>query len=221
MSRAVAASLLVLLCPLRSVPEPAGLGPAVSGGVVVDEDGRPLQGVRYWVSAHEELTSEGWTLVQFLGIAQMQFTGEDGRFEVPAREGLRCDVDFDASGYVPSFVQEFELGEDVRVVMHRGFDVRGRVRQRQDGSIRPAEHARVSIRRPNARGLWFETEVLADSAGEFVFPGFLARSDHGEECSPEGWGWQLSCSGAVFELPERVDRPLDDIEVEISIRRGR
>jgi hypothetical protein len=103
--------------------------------------------------------------------------------------------------------------------MQRGFDVRGRVEQRSDADGHPGEGARVSIRRPNARGLWFETEVATDLTGGFSFPGFLQRSAAGEEHAAPDSGWQLVCAGAVYELPERSDGPIDGIRVEVVIRR--
>jgi len=216
----VAAGLVVGLGEQDSARSARWSAAAPSRGRVVDESGTPLRGVRYWVSGNEERTADDWQVVFFSGVAEMRFTDEEGRFEIPGRTGLRSDLDFDLSGFVPVFVQGLEPGQERSVVMQRGFDVRGRVRQRTGDGESSVDGARVSIRRPNPRGLWFQTDVATDSAGEFVFPGFLARANGAEITGPKDAGWQLVCAGASFDLPERVARAIDDLEVEVAIRRG-
>lgn len=190
---------------------------APSRGTVVDESGNPVAGVRYGSSGFEERTADGWRVMHFSGLAEMRFTGSDGRFEVPQREGLRSDVDFDKSGFVPVFVRGLESDREIQVTLRRGLDVRGSVRQRTPSGESAAEGVRVVLRRPNPRGLWFETEAFTDARGEFAFPGFLPGS---QSQGAEGPGWQLVCSGAVLDLPAHVDRPIDDLRVEVALGRG-
>lgn len=216
MKRSAVAVLLSLLVvsqeALQEVVAPAA--PPVRG-VVVDEAGRPLEGVRWWVSGHEQLQGGAWVLTHFLGIPKVERTGADGSIEVPAREGLRYDVDLDAEGFAPAFLRRLEPGAEPRVVLHRGQTVSGRVVQVVDGVERPLLLVPVELQLPNERGLWFSSERRTEMDGSFTFSHFLPDVPGSEA----GRVWRLVCAGAFLELDPQPLQPVEDLRVEISITR--
>jgi hypothetical protein len=195
-------------------------------GVVVDEAGQPLAGVRWWVSGHEMLQDGQWVVTHFLGssgpgvpglprLDRLRTTGPDGRFEIPTREGLRYDVDLDAAGFAPAFLRRLEPGARPRVVLRRGETVSGRVLQVVDGLERPLLLVPVELQLPNERGPWFSSERRTDMDGGFTFSRFLLH----EPGSEAGRVWRLVCAGAFLELEPGPPGPIDDLRVEVSITR--
>jgi hypothetical protein len=77
---------LGLLLPLLALPpqDPGGDPPQAEPvqGVVVDESGQPLAGVRWWVSGHEMLQDGQWVVTHFLGSPR----GRDHRPRRPLRD---------------------------------------------------------------------------------------------------------------------------------------
>jgi len=213
-SRLLLALPLLLLSAAQTPQDAAPLPPV--RGIVVDETGQPLGGVRWWISGNETLQDGQWVVTHFLGLAKVETTGADGRFELPCRAETRYDLDFDADGFTPAFLQELESGADVRIVMRRGFTVSGRVFQRVDGEARPLGFVQVEMRRPNERGLWFTSQRTTDLEGRFTFDRFLPAG------SPDqaGYLWQAFCAGATLDLDPTPSGPIDDLRVEISITHG-
>lgn len=190
-------------------------------GVVVDEAGRPLGGVRYWISGYEERQGTSWVLTHFTGGTRIHFTEPDGSFEVPGRAELRYDLDFDSEGHTPAFVLRAEAGSEQRVVMRRGRDLAGRVVQVDDEGERPIHHARVSVRKPNPRGLWFERETTTGADGAFEFPGFLPSGEAGQDIPGGDAGWGVVCAGAHLPLRQAPGEDVDDVRIEIRMARAR
>ena len=208
MQRFLALGLLAL--PAWFVGPPPAQETEPVRGVVVDEQGRPLPGVRLWISGFEERAGKGWNVVHFTGQPRIQTSDARGRFEIPGRDHLRYDLDFDLDGRRPAFVQAAEPGADLRVVMEAGRALRGRVVQVGPDGERAIEGAPLAVTRPNGRGLWFQSERRSAADGSFAFAGFLP---------PEGAeGWVLRCAGASLPL-EGVD--VEGLRVEIRMTDGR
>jgi hypothetical protein len=216
MTRTTLALLLPFLLPLAP-QDPGATSVQIEPvcGIVVDEAGQPLGGVRWWVSGHETLQDGQWVVTHFLGLAKIETTGADGRFELPGRPDLRYDVDLDADGFAPAFQRQLEPGAQPRVVLRRGHTVSGRVVQLVDGQERPLHVVPIELQRPNERGLWFSSQRTTELDGSFAFRHFLpGEPDRG---APEAWS--LVCAGASLELDPERSGPIEDLKVEISITR--
>ncbi len=209
---AVVLTPFVAVLPASEAPQdPAPFSAAAPvRGVVVDEEGAPQPGVRCWVSGFEQLQGDTWVVTHFSGKTRIHTTGPDGSFEISARTGLRFDIAFDAAGFSPSEKTAVEPGAELRVVMRKGRTVSGRLVQIVNGSEQPIESARVTIRRPNPRGLWFETERWTGSEGRFRFTNFLPAEGGGAE-------WQLVHGGAVLPLATGPGEEVLDVRIEVRM----
>ncbi len=205
--------LAFLAADLANRGGPQDTATAPIRGVVTDEGGATLGGVRYWISGFERRDGNSWRLLHRSGEPRYAWTGPDGSFEVPGHADLRYDVDFDADGYSPAFLLQAEPGSQHQVVMRKGRTVSGSVVQQVPGGPKTVAHAPVSVRRSNPRGLWFERKVATDADGLFVFRHVLPIWEDGA-CE-----WSLDYAGARLSLDPDDVEGVDDILIEVRIER--
>jgi hypothetical protein len=197
--------LPTLLLFFVSASQEAQVDSAPIRGQVVDEEGAPVAGARHWVSGFEERVDGEWRLVFFTGETLVSTTDAEGRFELPTRPGLRYDLDFDIHGKAPAFYTQVEAGAQLKVVVHEGLDVAGRVVLENGDGIAGFE---VGLERPNGRGVWFRTRARTDEDGRFEFPAFR-----------EGGEWQVTVGRATLPLEAKQGEVVDDLLVEIRLSR--
>jgi len=139
-------------------------------GRVIDEEGKPLAGVKWWISGIEELRDGHWIVVHRLGRPRENVTEAGGRFVVTFRENVRYDLQFDKGGFGPAFVYQIsQETPEINVVMKKGIPIRGSVSRLVNGIPEPvAGSAVVVLRLPNSRGFWYSKNVFVGHEGEFV-----------------------------------------------------
>ncbi len=195
--------------------------PTTVRGRVTDEAGKPLAGVKWWISGIEEWRDGSWELVFRMGVARIQTTDEDGRFEVTFREKVRYDLQFDKWGYGPAFLYQVSAqSPEIHVVMRKGLPVRGTVTRL--GTNEPCVDATVvELRLPNRRGVWYKKSTLVHHDGKFQF--FACPPPQ----PPKWFGcerptkWQLVCAGEVVEIDVVKAKPVDEIHFQIEVKVNR
>lgn len=193
--------------PARQHSPPFSPATPVSG-VVVDDKGTPLPDVRYWASGFERQNGDTWELTHFTGETRVHTTGRDGRFEVPGRVGVRCDITFDSRGFAPAEKRALEPGTELRVVLRKGKTVSGRVVQSDGEMESPVVGTGVVIQRANPRGPWFTSRRRTDDTGRFEFTNFLPP----DEDDP---AWELVYGGVA--VPLTAGRGKDTYDVLFSV----
>ena len=160
--------LLSLLCMLSFFTLTVQAGDSIKGQVV-DETGKPLEGVTWMISGIEELHDGKWTRVHRTGVPRKDTTDDEGRFVVSFPERLRYDLQFRKSGFAPAFI--FEVSADspeIRLTMKRGERIHGTVKRLIDGQLKPVPMASVELRLPSW-DFWYQERVFTGPSGEFEF----------------------------------------------------
>ncbi len=201
-------------------------------GRVVDEEGKPLGGVSWWISAIEEWKDGHWIVVNRSGYTQKNVTDENGRFNLIFRENVRYDLQFfDKGGYGPTFLYQISKETpEINVVMKKGIPIRGTVSRLVNGIPEPVRgSAVVVLRLPNSRGTCYSKHVFVGYDGEFVLfasvplqlPMELDISANGE---PRPYRkWQVVFAGEIVQIEVEEGKQIDDIhfEVEVKVTRGK
>jgi hypothetical protein len=181
-------------------------------GQVVDENGKPLDGVTWTVSAIEELHDGKRKLIMHSGKPEKGTTDSEGLFTVPFHKPQRYDLQLHKSGFAPAFLFEVSVGSpQIKVTLKRGQSIHGTVRRWVNGKPRPAEKETVVLCLPG-RGLWYEEKVLTDSKGRFEFRACAAPV----EPSGQKWTWQVVYLNQTVELDVQDGRPVDEVNFESS-----
>jgi len=204
--------LLAVLYMLSFAPMAAQAESSIRGQVV-DENGKPLDGVTWRISGIEELRDGNWTLVMYTGLPREDTTDSNGRFIVPFYEPRRYDLQFHKAGFAPAFL--FEVAADspeIRVTLKRGESIHGIVSRRVDGNLMPVWMKVVVLRLPS-RDFWYEERVVTDRAGRFEFRACAPPSE------PSGLKrkWYVVLADQVVEIDVRDGEPVDEVDFEIEV----
>jgi hypothetical protein len=197
-------------------------------GQVVDETGKPLEGVTWRISGIEELRDGKWTRVHRTGEPCENTTDGEGRFVVPFRERLRYDLQFRKFGFAPAFI--FEVSADspeIRLTMKRGESIHGTVKRLTDGQLKPVPMASVELRLPSW-DLWYQERVFTGPRGEFEFRACAPPSEPpfpsgnlvegtGKQDSPLKRKWQVVYEGEVVEIDVHDGEPVEAVDFEIVV----
>jgi hypothetical protein len=102
---------------------------ATVAGVVTDEDGNPLEGVRVQLCGIETLRDGVWERVRRRGRMPWWPTDKQGRFKIEFGEpNIRYDFWFEKQGFAPAFLYGISAESDeLKVVLRKGVTVTGRV----------------------------------------------------------------------------------------------
>jgi hypothetical protein len=180
-------------------------------GQVVDESGKPLDGVTWWISAIEELHDGKWILVIYSGMPSEHTTDSNGCFIVPFHGLQRYDLQFHKSGFAPAFL--FEVAADspeIKVTLKQGEIIHGTVSRRVDWNLMPVRMEEVVLRLP-CRDVWYQERVFTDHNGRFEFHACAPPSD------PSGHKrkWQVVLADKAVEIDVRDGEPVDAVDFEI------
>jgi hypothetical protein len=197
-------------------------------GQVVDETGKPLEGVTWRIIGIEELRDGKWMRVHRSGEPREDTTDSEGRFVVPFRERLRYDLQFRKFGFAQAFI--FEVSADspeIRLTMKRGESIHGTVKRLIDGQLKPVPMASVELRLPSW-DFWYQERVFTGPSGEFEFRacappsepplpsgnlvGGMGKQDSSRKCK-----WQVVYEGEVVEIDVRDGEPVEAVDFEIVV----
>ena len=180
---------------LSSVGEAKPL--AAVAGVVTDEVGKPLEGVKVQLCGMETLQDGVWKRECRDGWMPWWTTDKKGRFAIEFGEPhIRYDLWFEKRGFAPTFMYGISgKSGELKVVLRKGVIVTGTVaRLMEAGGEKPVEVAQVVLSGPST-DLMYRQESLTDHEGRYRFRASRA---------PEGKKWSV-----VF-LNERVDLDIGD-----------
>jgi len=202
-------------------------------GRVIDEQGKPLAGVKWWISGIEELRNGHWVVVHRLGFPRKNVTDADGRFVVKFYENIRYDLQFDKWGFGPVFLYQISaISPEISVVMKKGVPILGSVTRLVDGTKEPVSGATgVELRLPNPRGRWYSKRVHLDHQGKFecfASPPPQMPIDSRLACESEEFRqmlqspeWQVVCAGEIVKIDVEQDKHIDEIHFEIQVKVNR
>ncbi|MCG8406175.1 MAG: carboxypeptidase-like regulatory domain-containing protein, partial [Phycisphaerales bacterium] len=116
-------------------------------GIVKDETGRPLEGVKVQVGRMESFEDGRWVHVAELGEMPWETTDKDGRFSLEIGDNIRYDLWFDKQDFAPTFLYEVKANsKPIRVTLKRGMIVTGTVERFVGDKKRPVEGVKVGGR---------------------------------------------------------------------------
>jgi hypothetical protein len=199
-------------------------------GRVIDEQGKPLAGVKWWVSGIEELYEGHWIVVYRTGIPQEHTTGSDGRFVLTFQKNARYDLQFDKWAFGPVFLYQISAtSPEINVVMKKGVPIRGSVTRLVNGTREPASGATmVELRLPNSRGLWYSKKVFVDHQGNFecfASPPPQPLTEFLLTCNGKAFQhrsqpakWQVVFAGEILEIDVEQEKQVDEINFEIQVK---
>lgn len=210
-----------LLCAL--VVERCGAQTNVAG-VVVSEDGKPIQGVRCCISGWPQ-PSGGHTF--YSGMQIYALTDEQGHFSIPIpRADPLVDLQFDLDGgqsfitrgappfsYVPKYAPVFlskvrPADGPVKVIMGEGKVFKVRLVERSGEKLLPIAQADVELELSN-EGWWYQCSKRTDDKGEIRF----------RVSQPVGGrSWMIQYAGKMLPVDYGQLKADSVLNVEISVK---
>jgi hypothetical protein len=210
-------------------------------GIIVDEDGRPLKGVKVRVSGVEKKLSDGkWDRNRRCAFLMPQvtiddagrFTSDESAFTLPSKEQeIRVNLWFEKDGYAPTFVYGVRPDkDDLKVVMEPGIQIAGNVRRSIKGKLESVDGAAVELRLASdmetqrrafrdpltyvlkeGGDLPYRHRVFTDSSGEYVIS---------VPMPPEGKKWFVVCmdEAAAIGLSDERHAKGPDFVVAVEAR---
>lgn len=203
-------------------------------GRVIDEEGKPLAGVKWWISGIEQLHKGRWIVVHRLGDSKEHVTDADGRFVVKFHENIRYDLQFDKWGFGPVFLYQISArSPEINVLMKKGIPINGSVNRLVDGIPKPVIGVPlIELRLPNPRGHWYSKRVYTDHEGKFkcfVSPPPQLPIDPRLACESEEFRqmlqspkWQVVCAGEIVEIDVEEGKQIGEIHfvIQVKVTRG-
>jgi len=156
---------------------------ATVSGVVTDESGNPLEGVKVQLCGMETLQDGVWKRERRSGEMPWWTTDKQGRFTIEFGEAdIRYDLWFEKRGFAPTFLYGIsaESGE-LKVLLRKGIIVTGNVTRLVDGREKPVEAAAVVLSGPST-DLMYRQESSTDHEGRYTFRASPA---------PKGKNWSV------------------------------
>jgi hypothetical protein len=214
-------------------------------GVVVDEDGRPIQGIKLQVSGVEKKLPDGtWERNRRCGFLMPNVSiDEAGRFTMAFDErhftlpideqDTRVNLWFERDGYAPTFVSGVGPdSEELKVVMPRGIQVTGHVRRMINGSLEPVDGAAVEVRlasdmESQRRAFRDPLTFVLEKGGDLPYRQRVVTDSFGEYIvalskPPKGKQWFVVCldEAMAVELQNGQDAKGPDFIVNVEARRS-
>jgi hypothetical protein len=176
-------------------------------GIVVDSEGKAIQGVRCSVSGFP-LPSGG--RISYSGERTFRFSDKEGRFTIPLpRADPLVDLQFDGGSHAPAFLYKVKPADSpLRVVMTEGKVLRGRIVEQANDQLVPISHAEVELQMPQ-QDFWYQYRQVTDGKGEFQF-----RISEPPQKSP----WMLYYAGKRFTVDYAKVTPETVIVLEVSVK---
>jgi hypothetical protein len=176
-------------------------------GIVIDRDGKAIQGVRCRVSGFP-LPSGGRN--HYSGLPTFYFTDKEGRFAIALpRSDPLVDLQFDGGSHAPAFVYRARPTDSpLKVVMTEGKVLKGRIVERVNDQLVPIQHAEVELQM-SQEGDWYQYRQVTDRSGEFQF-----RISEPPQKSP----WMLYYAGKRFKVDYAQVTPEAVVVLEVNVK---
>ena len=214
-------------------------------GVVVDEDGRPIEGVKAQVSGVEKRLPDGtWERNRRCGFLMPNVSvGDAGRFTLAFDEGhftlpideqdTRVNLWFEKDGYAPTFVSGVGPdSDDLKVVMSRGMQVAGQVRRKIKGRLNRLTEQRLKCA---WRAIWNRSggafrdplTFVLEKGGDLPYRQRVVTDSFGEyivalSTPPKGKQWFVVCldEAMAVDLQNGQDAKGPDFLVNVEARQN-
>jgi hypothetical protein len=181
-------------------------------GIVKDEQGLPLAGVKVQMCGFEKLDGGTWRRELRSGLMPFYTTDEEGRFTIPVHDPeLRYDFYCDRAGYAPTFLYAVtNHSPELTVLLQRGLTVTGTVRRLVNGKAEPVPSSQVELRLPYV-DWWYQQRTTTDQHGQYKF-----------HVTPPTGGrkWQVVFAGEVVPLEVEEGRPVKGPDFEVTVKVG-
>ena len=181
-------------------------------GLVTDEGGKPLAGVKVQLCGMEALRDGIWKREGRLGRMPWWTTDKQGRFAIDFKEpNIRYDLWLDKRGYAPTFLNGISADSgELKAVLRRGVIVTGTVTRLADGEEKPLEWAKVVLSRTSA-AMGYQQEEFTDHEGRYRFHASRA---------PEGKKWFVTFlnEGVEVEIGEKDPVPGPAFVVTLTVK---
>ena len=181
-------------------------------GLVTDEGGKPLAGVKVQLCGMEALRDGIWKREGRLGGMPSWTTDKQGRFAIEFKEpDIRYDLWFDKRGYAPTFLNGISADSgELKAVLRRGVIVTGTVTRLADGEEKPLEWAKVVLSQTSS-DMGYQQEEFTDREGRYRFHASRA---------PEGRKWFVTFlnEGVEIEIGEKDPVPGPDFVVALTVK---
>ncbi len=244
---ALAVGLMVLaVCAWIGGATDAGAVPIPKiTGVVVDEDGRPIEGIKVQVSGVEKRLPDGtWERNRRCGFLMPKVSiSEAGRFTLAFDEShftlpideqdTRVNLWFEKDGFAPTFVSGVGPdSEELKVVISRGMQVAGHVRRKINGRVEPVDGAAVEVRlasdmESQQRAFRDPLTFVLKEGGDLPYRQRVVTDSFGEyrialSTPPKGQQWFVVCldEAMAVDLQSGQDAKGPDFVVNVEARRS-
>ena len=214
-------------------------------GVVVNEDGKPIEGVKAQVSGVEKRLPDGtWERNRRCGFLMPNVSvGDAGRFTLAFDEShftlpideqdTRVNLWFEKDGYAPTFVSGVGPDSDnLTVVMTRGMQVAGHVRRKINGRLEPVDGAAVEVRlasdmESQRRAFRDPLTFVLEKGGDLPYRQRVVTDSFGEylvalSTPPKGKQWFVVCldEAMAVDLQTGQDAKGPDFVVEVEAKQN-
>jgi hypothetical protein len=180
------------------------------GGVVTDEQGAAVDGVKFQVCGMERFNGITWIRELNLGIMPSFYTQNDGRFFIGFNEdNIRSDVYFNKIGYAPAFLYGISTSStNLKVVLKKGVPLTGTVTKLVKGKSVPVGGASVELQMPS-EDLWYQERAITDNQGNYMFR---------VTPPPKDKKWQVSFLGETVSVEVKDNIPVDGPDFIVTVR---
>ena len=159
---------LVLLLMIFGIPSMSDAKQPIQG-LVQDEKGNALEGVRWRISGQEEFINGNWQRILQLGLVDWNLTDKNGQFLISIPQRTRYDIQLEKLGFAPQFLYRISSNPSkITVVMSKGIPISGTITTNIDGKLEPVQGTTVDLKLPS-EDLWYQTQTHTDQYGKYSF----------------------------------------------------
>lgn len=203
-------AMMVLILVGLSLPVTFAEPVQVVMGMVTDEKGTILEGVKVQICGIEKLHGDKWVRELRLGLMPSYYTDLKGQILIPFSESdLRYDIYFDKLGYAPTFLYAISPDStNLKVVLKKGVSLTGTVMKLVNGRSVPVAGTMVALQLPTD-DLWYQERVITDNQGRYIFQ---------VTPPPKKQKWQVEFLGEVVPVEVKGNEPVTGPDFMVTVR---
>ena len=198
-------------------------------GLVTDENGSPVPGVRVEVCGHKKARADGrfsWTFSGSFNIFNA-VTGSEGRFAIELEEDGFYNLRFSPGNHAAIIAYDVPVGKkDLKVTLPEGGTISGRVVRIEDGRKVPIPSVEVKAEQSdrssyNHLGFNCGRKTVTDSHGRFQFNHLRTKMRSPETRTSERWqylprAWTISYEKTSRTVVFYEGAKTEDIELVVE-----